>query len=240
MATLQFNENDFFYKNVNAPIVFDSNKCGLTDAELKEFIKQKLNLPDNINTGTVPLTDQKEGQCTWRKVQDGDLATQQAVSWKMVYSMDKSNRQTCTCVANGSNPIISSDPNIFSSRLQGSILNTNKYTCKNSIPITLKDTKVNDISLDSSIKDNIVNNTLTYYRSVCRNKQKASDLMNSTSKNENSDLKYEDTKTFYNREYLNRINLGIGIITTIGLIYYTFSIGTIESIIPVPPKPTTV
>lgn len=240
MATLQFNENDFFYKNVNAPIVFDPNKCSLSDAELKEFIKQKLNLPDNINTGNIPLTDQKEGQCTWRRVQDGDVGSQQAVSWKMVYGIDGSNKQTCTCVANGSNPIISTGSTIFSTTLQGSMVNSNKYTCKNSIPITLQDSKINDVSLDPSIKDNIVNNTLTYYRSVCSNKQKASDLMNSTSKNENSDLKYEDTKTFYNREYLNRINLGIGILTTIGLIYYTFSIGSIESIIPVPPKLTTV
>jgi hypothetical protein len=235
-TTIQFNENDFFYKNVNAPIKFNPNWCSLNDAELAEIIKTELDLPDNINTGTIPLTDQKAGQCTWRKAKPGDSPSQQALSWKMVYGRDNANNITCTCVADKTNPMISADSAIFKSTLEGTLINTDKYTCKNSIPITIKDSKINDINLDANLKKNIVSNSLTYYRSVCKNKEKASQLMNGSSKNENSDLKYDDTKTFYNREYLNRINLGIGIITTIGLIYYTFTIGSGDSIIPNPQK----
>jgi len=238
MTTLQFNENDFFYKNVNAPIKFDPTWCSLNDTDLTAQITQNLNLPNNINTGDIPLTDQKAGQCTWRRVKDGD--TSQALSWKMVYGRDSANNPTCKCVADTSNPLISTGNTIFSTTLQGSLLNNNKYTCKDSIPVTIQDAKVNDITLDPNIKNQMIQNSLTYYRSVCSNKKKATELMNSTSNNENSDLKYEDTKTFYNREYLNRINLGIGIITTIGLIYYTFTIGSVENIIPSPPKPATV
>ena len=63
--------------------------------------------------------------------------------------------------------------------------------------------------------------TFDYYKSVCRNKSLADELQKKKSANSGGDQKYEDTKTRYNREYLDRINLGVGIFATCGLIYYT-------------------
>lgn len=237
MATLQFNENDFFFKNVNAPIPFDAELCKLSDSELEKKIKNTLNLPNTIVNSRNAL-EQKVGQCIWRKAVEGD--SNQAVSWKMVYAKDSAGQQTCKCVADSGNPTISTSNSVFSTSLQGSLLNTNKYICRDSIQTALSDLKLNDINLDPKNKEEIISKSIAYYKSVCSNKEKAAELMNSTSKNQNSDLKYDDIKTFYNREYLNRINLGIGIITTIGIIYYTFTVGSVDNIIPVSTKPTTV
>ena len=69
-------------------------------------------------------------------------------------------------------------------------------------------------------KEDLINKTVEYYRLVCENKRIVNELKDTISKNLDGDLKYNDAVTYYNREYLNRINLGIGIVFTIGFIFY--------------------
>ena len=240
-----FNENDFFYNNVNAPIKFDPNLCNLSEVDLRNKISKELNIPRDITTGTIAKMqqDQQKGQCTFRKATAGDINTAQ--SWSLNYKIDSYGQQSCSCSKNeGSNiGYITRDPNVIKgskgSQLQGyPLLNDDRYICKDSVPLTLeiKDVQINDIKLDQDKQNKILNSSVEYYKKVCENKNLAAELIKTYSFNEDGDIKQSDVQTFYNREYLNRINLGIGIILSCGLIYYTISSGSTINLIPTPPS----
>jgi len=235
-----FNENDFFYNNVNAPIKFDPAKCTLSDDQLKAEITKALNIPTDISAGQIPQIKQGQGQCTIRKFDpEKDDANSTANSWSMKYIYDDSGLQNCTCVKNDPSPqYITNSLLVTNSSLEGSALDTNKYVCTSSIPLQFKDSKINDIHLDQATQQQIISSSVQYYKAVCKNKELAAELLKTNSSNEDAEVKYNDVRTFYNREYLNRINLGAGILISCGLIYYTFSQGTTpEIILPTIPKP---
>jgi hypothetical protein len=97
---------------------------------------------------------------------------------------------------------------------------TDKFT-----NIGIKD-NAETVSFDSKNinKDEIVNKMVEYYLAICKNKNLASELILNNGENENGKLQYEDTVNTYNREYLNRINLGIGLILTTGILFFITSI----------------
>jgi len=234
-----FNENDFFYNNVNAPIQFDPALCSKPASELELLITNTLNIPTEITPGPVTALDQKQGQCGFRLFDPNrDDPALAANSWSMRYVIDK-GLQTCKCVKNDPQPqYIDSYINSFNTKLQGSAINNNKYVCNNSIPVEIKDSSINDIKLDQKVQKEIIRKAVDYYTKVCKNKELAISLMNMNATNSNSEVKQSDINTFYNREYLNRINLGVGIILSVGLIYYTIVSGNSPpSIIPSLPKP---
>jgi hypothetical protein len=249
MASVAFNENDFFYKNANAPIKFDPERCKLSTTELENQIRTALNIPNNITYNNVPQLDSRPGQCTWRKydsARDGNIT--KGYSWTMQYSYEN-GRQTCKCVATDTTKDTTYIPvgnNVFAIKSSNKIPpnlsslepapKNQPMICINSMPTKLQDSSINDISLDTEKKEQLVKQTVDYYKAVCANKTKADDLMQSTSQNLDSDLKYSDVQTFYNREYLNRINLGIGILATCGLIYYTFTASPSTSLVPTIPN----
>jgi hypothetical protein len=227
---LTFSDTDFFYNNVNAPIKFDPSLCSLSHAELTKKITEALNIPADIVSGNVPETDQTSGQCTFRRATAADANIDprfKAQSWKLEYVQGSAGQQ-CNCVK--VRPVeyvpydtytLSTSTKLIGSRIKPNS-NTN-YICKDSLPITITDTEINDISLDPNNRKQIITATVNYYKSACKNKDKSEILMSKPPTNEDSEVRYEDTKEFYNREYLNRINLGIGIIATCGFIYHTFT-----------------
>ena len=229
-TTIEFNQNDFFYNNINTPIKFDPELCSLSDQSLNDIIINALKLTD-ISYGQLEGSDQIPGQCTFRKVKPGD--TNSATSWKMEYSIDKkTGKQTCNCIRipndKDKNTVISwknSGSNLASiqgSTYAGSVSDiSNSYTCMSSLPVTINNPKMNNISVDISSQKQLVSSTVNYYKSACANYQKSNILLNTVSSKDENDLKYSDTKTYYNREYLNRINLGLGILATCGIIYFT-------------------
>jgi hypothetical protein len=236
-----FNENDFFYNNVNAPIKFDPEQCSLSDASLNELISKTLNIPTDVKSSVIPQLDQGQGQCTFRKLKTvadqygpADEPSIAASSWSMKYTFDSGGLQNCACVKN--DPIQYMSNNLFTTNsvLTGAspIDNDTKYVCTNSIPLKFDDAKINDIHLDQGTQQQIVNSTIEYYKAVCKNRDLAAELIKTNSSNSDAELKQNDVQTFYNREYLNRINLGVGIFLTCGLIYYTFTAGTIPNNIP--------
>jgi len=237
-ADLTFSETDFFYNNINAPIKFNPALCTLSDTELRKKITDALNIPDDIKSGTVPTTDQTAGQCTLRKATQEDKSQDQLFkdkfigkAWKLKY-VGQGIKQTCNCIKVNPLEYVASDSNTLSSTtLSGTTLDVDML-CKNSIPVTLTDSRINEIDLDPKKKDELIASTVNYYKAACANKNKSVELIKSNSTNQDSDLKYEDTREFYNREYLNRINLGIGIIATCGFIYYTFISGNEPTFIP--------
>lgn len=236
-----FNENDFFYNNVNAPIKFDPALCSLSDISLNDIIKKALNIPTDISAGEIPQVKQGQGQCILRKFDPSkDQEIDSANSWSMKYMYDSTGTQNCTCVKNDPipyyvpNSVTSFDVNL----LRGTpLLDTKKYICTSSIPLKFNDTQINDIKLDQETQQKIITSSVDYYKAVCKNKDLAAELIKTNSSNEDADVKYNDVRTFYNREYLNRINLGVGILLSCGLIYYIFSEG-ISEIIPSIPKPS--
>jgi hypothetical protein len=241
-----FNENDFFYNNVNAPIKFDPALCSLSDSELNDVISKILNIPIDISAGDLHQIKQGQGQCTFRKFKTvadeygpADDPESAATSWSMNYTFDTTGKQNCACVKNDPTPQYISN-GLYSTKtdLQGSpIDNDKKYICTSSIPLQFKDAKINDIHLDQGTQQQIIKSSVDYYRAVCKNKDLASQLIQTNSSNADAEVKQSDVQTFYNREYLNRINLGVGILLSFGLIYYTFSSGTTSSIIPSIPAP---
>lgn len=80
---------------------------------------------------------------------------------------------------------------------------------------------IQPVQVDEVRKTEIINKTAEYYQSVCKNKDLAEELNSSLVKNDDGDQKYDDMVTYYNMEYLNKINLGVGIIFTCGAIFYT-------------------
>jgi hypothetical protein len=231
-AEIEFNQNDFFYNNINTPLKFDNSLCSLSDISLNIEIARALNLPADISYGADPDSDQKPGQCGWRKVQPGDTVS--ATSWKMEYSKDKLGNLSCKCVElpedNDKNTIISwnnSGGNLAS--LTGStyaediIDKDTKYTCAPSLPIAFENQNLSNVTVDISAQRKLIDSTVKYYKSACKNYNKSNKLINEYSSKENNELKYDDTKSYYNREYLNRINLGLGILATCGIIYFTLS-----------------
>ena len=236
---LSFSDTDFFYNNVNAPLKFDSKLCTLSDEDLRNKVIAALNIPENIVAGAMSSNEQQGGQCTWRKY---DPKSDKGIdpkfvsnTWKLEYSKDKNGNPQCNCIRVNTEYIPTDSYSITTSTsLKGQLINpSTSYVCKNSIPITLKDTSINDIQLDPSNREQIIESTIKYYRSLCQNKEKAEQLTQTNSINQDSDLKYDDIKEYYNREYLNRINLGIGIVVTCGFIYMTVMSG--NSVVPTPP-----
>ena len=230
-ADLTFSETDFFYNNINAPIKFNPALCTLSETELRKKITDALNIPNDITSGTVPTTDQTAGQCTLRKATQEEKSKDQVFkdkfigkAWKLNY-VGQGIKQKCNCIKVNPLEYVASDSNTLSSSttLSGTTLSNGEVDmlCKNSIPVTLTDSRINEIHLDTDKKKELIESTFNYYKAACENKNKSIELIKSNSANQDSDLKYEDTREFYNREYLNRINLGIGIIATCGFIYYT-------------------
>jgi hypothetical protein len=158
-----FSENDFFYKNVTAPIQIDKPEfkqlCNLSDEELKKALSKyyddlKIDIP-----GKQP------------KIESGQ-----------------------------------SSDDYFK-----------KFGVTNA---GARDYGINDFPKYPDGKQELIDKTFEYYKLVCKNKTLALELQSWLSKNMDGELKLQDATTTYNREYLNRINLGIGIIFTCGLIYY--------------------
>lgn len=217
-----FNTNDFFYNNVNAPIKFDNSLCLLTDTDLMSQITNQYNIA--VSNNNQPTISNTAGQCTLQKIDISSMDDQQkstlTKNWKLQYSMSN-DKQSCTCVAD--NTYISSDPTIFSTQIGSPVNSDTYYRCTNSVPITIQDNGVTKVQLSAEQKEKLIQTTFDYYQSVCKNKKLADELETKLSNNENGDQKYEDMKTFYNKEYLTRINLGIGILIATGLMYFTLN-----------------
>lgn len=216
-----FNSNDFFYNNVNAPIQFNQNLCDLSDGELRTYISNQLNL--RISHGNQPTLNAKAGQCLLTKIDTSKMSEADKLNltknWKMEYSTSAAGVQSCSCVAD--NTYISLDQSAFSTQLGAPLEPSIYYSCANSSTTPIQDAGVANANLDPNQIQTLIDKTFDYYKSICRNKELADKLQKKNSANSGGDQKYEDAKTLYNREYLNRINLGIGIFTTCGLIYYT-------------------
>lgn len=97
----------------------------------------------------------------------------------------------------------------------------------------------NEGARDGGIKDfpktvdgkyELIDKTLNYYKLICKNKELSGKLQQTLSKNLDGEVKLQDLTQNYNREYLNRINLGIGILLICALIYYCFT--TNSSLLP--------
>lgn len=169
-----FSENDFFYKNVTAPIQINNPKfkqlCDLSDDELKQTISKYY---DDLKTeipGKQP------------KMESG-----------------------------------SSSDEYFK-----------KFGVTNA---GARDYGINDFPKYPDGREELINKTFEYYKLVCKNRSLALELQSWLSKNMDGELKLQDGTTTYNREYLNRVNLGIGILFVCGLIYYCIST-TSTSILP--------
>jgi hypothetical protein len=91
---------------------------------------------------------------------------------------------------------------------------------------------ITPINTNSINNDEIVNKIVEYYLAVCKNEKLAKKIMEYHSDNANGELQYNDSMNSYEREYLNRINLGLGIIVIIGIIYFIKSIPKTISNIP--------
>ena len=86
--------------------------------------------------------------------------------------------------------------------------------------LTFTDNGVTNLPKYPDGKNELIEQTIIYYKLVCENKRLGTELNKFLSSNLDGDIKLQDTNTNYNREYLNRINLGIGIMITCGFIYY--------------------
>lgn len=217
-----FNTNDFFYNNVNAPIKFDASLCSLSDSDLRLRIRNQYNIA--FTRTKQPTISNTAGQCTLRKIDTSMMDSEQKAkltkNWKLQYSTS-GGRQSCKCAAD--NTYISADANIFSTQFGSPINSDVYYSCTNSTPITIQDPGASTIQIDNSQNEIIIQAAFDYYKSVCKNKDLSIEIQSKSSTNENGELKYEDMKTFYNKEYLTRINLGIGILINVGIMYFTLS-----------------
>jgi len=158
-----FSENDFFYKNVTAPIAINDpkyqNMCNVSDNELRNTITQFFN---DLKINSVAQPTIKNGTESDNYFKGFGVSNPGARDW--------------------------------------GISNLPEYP---------------------EGRDELINKTILYYRLVCRNKNLATELQNGLSKNMDGELKLQDSRVNYEREYLNRINLGIGILFTCGFIYYS-------------------
>ena len=168
-----FSPNDFFFKNVTAPVNMGSpenaNVCSYSDDQLKQIITQYYNdLDVNIN---------------------------------------------------------SNQPKITSANISNAYFNTFGVTNSGAV-----DQGIQNFPKTVDGKNELIDKTLNYYKLICKNKELSNKLQETLSKNLDGEVKLQDLTQNYNREYLNRINLGIGIILTCGLIYYCFT--TKSSLLP--------
>ena len=218
-----FTVSDFFYNNVTAPTVIKidnsgSHMCDISDNVLKERIKVYFNDLSYNPVGKQPIINNKAGQCIIETATSGSKDT--ANNWTMVYTKDSKGNQICSCTRpTGVTPYISESALSFNT-LNSASSTTTKYTCKNSTNSSMIDIGFSEISLDEKEKGDLINKTFEFYKMVCENQNLVVKLQDSISKNLNGDLKLDDSINKYNREYLNRINLGIGIIFICGFISY--------------------
>jgi hypothetical protein len=168
-----FSPNDFFFKNVTAPVNMSTpqneNLCSYADYQLKEIITQYYNDLDVYNN--------------------------------------------------------SYQPKIKNANISNDYFNTFGVTNSGA-----EDQGIQDFPKKVEEKDELIRKTLDYYKLICKNKELSGKLQQTLSKNLDGEVKLQDLTQNYNREYLNRINLGIGIIFTCGLIYYCFT--TKSSLLP--------
>lgn len=246
-----FSNNDFFYKNVrdiniegNAWGVGKTNDlCSKDDAELRTLIESYLK-DFSYNIPSQPVNTGKQGQCTLTPSSAGETGS--STNWLMVYGKDANGNQTCKCTSASSvpkssfagyEPYISSNPKRF--ELGSSATATNYYKCDNSIPLQFADNGINNqINTNNIRKNELVDKLVIYYKAICRNEVLAKKLMQTNSQNSNGELQYEDAIDKYNREYLNRINLGIGITFTAGAIAYYLMNKSLPKTLPTVPLPT--
>ena len=221
-----FSPSDFFYKNVTVPTVIKNDKnqgkdmCDISENVLKERIIAYFSDLSYNPVGKQPKILNRAGQCIIEKATDSTGTT--ADNWTMVYTKDSKGNQMCTCsqVPTGVTPYISESASSFNATSDLNPTKVSKYTCKNSTNISINDTGFSEISLDQKNKEYLIDNTFEFYKMVCKNQNLVTELQGSISKNLNGDLKLDDSIDKYNREYLNRINLGIGIIFICGFIFY--------------------
>ena len=182
-----------------------------------------------------PTISNAAGQCIMTKIDTSTMDDEQksklTKNWKLQYSRSGTSgeKQSCKCAAD--NTYISADKNVFSTQFGSPINNSVYYSCADSTPVAIQDNGASTVQLDKTQQGKLIRSTFDYYKSVCKNKSLSEELHNSLSTNESGDQKYEDMKTFYNYEYLTRINLGIGILITTGLMYFTLNT---KAIVPLP------
>lgn len=160
-----FSPNDFFFKNVTAPVNMskpeNANVCSYSDDQLKEIITQYYNDLD-VN-------------------------------------------------------IAGNQPKITSANISNDYFKTFGVTNSGAV-----DQGIQNFPKTIDGKNELIDKTFNYYKLICKNKELSNKLRETLSKNLDGEVKLQDLTQNYNREYLNRINLGIGIILTGGLIYYCF------------------
>ena len=248
-----FSNNDFFYKNVR-DVNIDGNSwgigktndlCSKDDNQLRILIESYLK-DFSYNIPSQPISSGKQGQCTLTPSSSGEPGS--STNWQLVYGKDANGNQTCTCtsassISNSSfagyQPYISSDSKKF--ELGTGATATNYYKCAKSTPLQFTDNGINtEINTNNIRKTELIDKLVIYYKSLCRNELLAKKIMQTNSQNSNGELQYQDAIDKYNREYLNRINLGIGIIFTSGIISYflmTKSLPKISPTVPTIPLP---
>jgi len=236
-----FSASDFFYKNVNAPVQFNKSEnatiCDLSENKLRNKIKTYFDDLSFNKTGVQPKINSKAGQCVIEIAESVNLNA--ATSWKMVYKKDSNGKQVCSCEKETTD-FIPSEPNVFQKTIPYAT-STTKYTCKASSISQLRDEGITELPKTLPDKQLLVDKSVEYYKLVCENKRLATELQNGLTINLDGDLKYEDISNSYNREYLNRINLGVGIVFTIGFILYCINAKPISKLpiasIPLPNIP---
>jgi hypothetical protein len=164
-----FSPNDFFFKNVTAPVNMskpeNENLCSYSDDQLKQIITQYYN--------------------------DLDVS------------------------------INSIQPTLINANMSNDYFNTFGVTNSGAL-----DQGIQNFPKTVEGKDELIKKTLDYYKLICKNKELSGKLQQTLSKNLDGEVKLQDLTQNYNREYLNRINLGIGIILICGLIFYCFTTNT--------------
>jgi len=222
-ADLTFSTTDFFYNNVNAPIEFKSSKCSDTDNVLKNYIRGELDTKFKLNAIAAKKTDAiKAKQCVGARLATvSELGNTASHTYLAAISSEKPNawrtkptNEGCICEKLGI-PITESNANNYVNDI------SKVYFCMDSISTGIEQKTIPGIS-EVIVPEALVTSTFNYYKAACLNKDNSTKLLGMQETN-NNDLKYYDTKEFYNREYINRINLGIGIIATCGFILYSFN-----------------
>ena len=222
-ADLPFSTTDFFYNNVNAPIKFDEKIC--KDTNLKNYISDELNKNFKLNAIAAKTTQAiTANQCVGaREATTSEIMTpalypylaikpSDSQAWKITYD----DQGKCKCQIIGNKIEITKENASYYANRTSEV-----YFCMDSISKDIGSKTIPEIK-EVLVPDTLVDSTFNYYKAACANKDKSTKLLGMQETN-NTDLKYDDTKEFYNREYINRINLGIGIIATCGFILYSFN-----------------
>ena len=214
-----FSPSDFFYNNVNAPLQYNdpsnSNICDLSGDALRDLITNYFSdLSFNVPVRQPTL---RPGQCSIVVDTSGKNT---ATDWKLVYTRDKNGRQRCSCEKTSSTSFVPMDSSTFQSE---TYTQTTQYRCTPSSTRNTVDNGANELPDEPDGKIFLINKSVEYYKLVCENERLANELKNSLSKNLDGDLKYDDSLNTYNKEYLNKVNLGIGIVCIIGLILFSLN-----------------